>query len=450
MTGGTEATKETKDVYEALYHPGQPRNNEQSIQILEAQLCHACQGNSDTIKTMSTWTGIKDKITQFWIDQLLEKFSQLRQIQILDKDTRAAELNDQAVKGDECKAVVEKIRQNIGEELWQWLVKQPQSSYEKLKEDDRMHCGLNQDTPVENLHTWLLGNKKYVWHKTNQPWTKEQDETLAIRLQSSAFDSLTTPQPRAAYLIKYKNSLIGKHFKILQQLGVFHVYGLCSPDIFALWKASGELGALLWFPEIHDMETYLKDLQVLIDNLLDAWAKVNPRRIITKIKLHALVHLPEDIRRFSPSVIFATEIFECFNAIFRTCSILSNHLAPSRDIADSMTGMERFKHMVSGGFWKDKESGSYIQGSLKVREFLLKNSEMQRRLGWVSHNVVPGQFRRLPRQKRIRQTWDQVAQYCVPLKSGFADDLSALEWELCTLVIAQSTDCCKVDSWVFF
>lgn len=114
----------------------------------------------------------------------------------------------------------------------------------------------------------------------------------------------------------------------------------------------------------------------------------DPRRIITKIKLHVLVHLPEDIRRFGPSIIFATEIFECFNAIFRMCSILSNHLSPSRDIAQTLGDMERFKHMVSGGWWKDSESGHFVRAGALIQTFLEKNRELQRRLGWVDEHAI--------------------------------------------------------------
>jgi hypothetical protein len=131
-------------------------------------------------------------------------------------------------------------------------------------------------------------------------------------------------------------------------------------------------------------------LDILINNLLDAWAVFDPRRILTKYKLHVFSHLKDDIRRHGPAVLYSTEIFECWNAIFRLCSVLSNHLAPSHDIAITLADMERFKHQVSGGYWKSL-GGKYIQAGMKIRKFLQTSPQLQRRLGWVQKpDLVPG------------------------------------------------------------
>ncbi|KIJ29485.1 hypothetical protein M422DRAFT_188436, partial [Sphaerobolus stellatus SS14] len=75
------------------------------------------------------------------------------------------------------------------------------------------------------------------------------------------------------------------------------------------------------------------ELKKEIDIILDAMAVVDPSQIIQKPKFHILLHIVEDIRRFGPAILFSTKIFECFNAVFRMCSVLSNHQAPSHDIA---------------------------------------------------------------------------------------------------------------------
>lgn len=77
---------------------------------------------------------------------------------------------------------------------------------------------------------------------------------------------------------------------------------------------------------------------------------IDPSKIITKIKFHLLVHIDEDAVEFDPLIGVMTEIFECFNAIFRYCSILSNHLAPSRDIAKQLGDHDGLKHRLTGSY----------------------------------------------------------------------------------------------------
>ena len=99
------------------------------------------------------------------------------------------------------------------------------------------------------------------------------------------------------------------------------------------------------------------------------------------MKLQVLPNLLEDIRRFGPAIRYSTEVFECYNAIFRLCSVLSNHLAPSRDIANKFASMERLKHILSSGYWK--ENGEWIQAGSKVLQVLQEDTFIQRHLGWA-------------------------------------------------------------------
>lgn len=118
---------------------------------------------------------------------------------------------------------------------------------------------VNQDTLVENLHTFLLGaGDKYTWHATHTQWDATQCQTFVTRLKATSVDALSMPPIPAKYVVQYRNNLIGCHFKTLQQTAVFSMRDdLCSPLLLDLWKATGELGALLWYHEIQDMDGYL-------------------------------------------------------------------------------------------------------------------------------------------------------------------------------------------------
>lgn len=204
--------------------------------------------------------------------------------------------------------------------------------------------------------------------------------------------------------MQFANSLIGRQFKTIAQVNTFHVYDLVDTTRFLLTKAVGELTALLWIPEISNMEEYLvclksttvvryfnsstfiyfqADVEIAASNVLDLFAMIDPSKMTCKLKLHLLVHLKEDIRRFGPLIGVATESFECFNAIFRFCSIYSNHLAPSRDIAIQLAGQDMLKHRLTGGWWLAGD-GEWRTSGDAVRNFIHENPTLQALVGWTS------------------------------------------------------------------
>lgn len=81
------------------------------------------------------------------------------------------------------------------------------------------------------------------------------------------------------------------------------------------------------------------------ENVLDVFAMIDPTKIIEKLKLHLLAHLHADIIWFGPLIGVAMKAFECFNAIFRFCSIYL-----SRNISKQLVGQESLEHRVTGGW----------------------------------------------------------------------------------------------------
>jgi hypothetical protein len=96
-----------------------------------------------------------------------------------------------------------------------------------------------------------------MWHHLHTSWSEANRDLFVVRLEATDIDGLSVPPIRAAYMMQYRNGLIGKHFKTLMQTMVFHVHGLVTAEQFSLVKAIGFLGAQLWVHEIPALEQYL-------------------------------------------------------------------------------------------------------------------------------------------------------------------------------------------------
>ncbi|THU86067.1 hypothetical protein K435DRAFT_684434 [Dendrothele bispora CBS 962.96] len=415
--GGTHREKESDSGYHSLFEIGVLRSVAETKNNLTEQLRTAMLGGDDKrVSTLQTATGTKDKVAESWIEILRNRANAILEA---------------------CPTTSEN---ELVTELSKWLDEQPGDKMNPLL--DIAGLDPTRDTPVEILYTILLGIVKYTWFMFHSRITDESQRQLFVsRLQSTDTDGLTIPPLRAAYMMQYRNGLIGKHFKALMQTMVFHVHGLVTPAEFEVIKAVGELGAMLWVPEIDNMEQYTRDLEVRIGNVLDAFAAVDPNKIAVKVKLHLLPHIIPDCRRYGPAIHNSTEIFECFNAIFRMCSILSNHQAPSRDIACKIASMDRLKHMLSGGYWL--QDGEWVQASPRVRCILQMDVVIQQHLGWVPPRKVEfGKVTPLSDKKRVSLDWEKTCA------SSVYTAIKAAVWTENKSVIAQSGDICTKGSWI--
>ncbi|KAJ7857220.1 hypothetical protein B0H13DRAFT_2237721 [Mycena leptocephala] len=438
-SGGSATHCETDEGYHALFAPGEPRTPADTVAKIKEQIRSACLGVATAVENLQTESGVKDKISVHWIELLLNRAREIQQERVYNRETRDPRLNDPKIKNGARQLVKQGIINDIQEELFDWFANLITGINPELRPGDHYNVLLrlrgldpHRDSPCEILHTVLLGEDKYVWYETTKGWNDEQGAIFAARLQSTSIDGLNLPPLHAQYMVQYKKSLIGKHYKALQQVGIFQLdTQLCSPALFELWKANGVLGALIWFPVIKDMDQYLADLTVAIDNVLDRWAIVDPTKITQKYKLHVLPHIPSAVRRFGPSVL-----------------VLSNHQAPSLDIATTLADMERFKHQVSGGWWKPVD-GDWTQAGCKIQTFLTGNRQLQRRIGWTSPDAYKaGSVVPVSKAKRRPDTWKNA------LGSAWNDTLAEpighgnKNWIACQYAAARSQEPCFTGSWV--
>ncbi|THU93261.1 hypothetical protein K435DRAFT_861654 [Dendrothele bispora CBS 962.96] len=275
--GGTQKEQETDIGYHSLFSTGVVRSAAETREVLELQLKAAMSGISSRVEEIQTWTGTKDKITQHWVEILLQKANDHRNANPgVTSDDRVAELT-------------------------KWLDSQPGDKMNPLL--DIAGLDPTKDTPVEILHTILLGIIKYAWLMFHSKLSEEQQRLFTARLQSTDTSGLSIPPIRAAYMMQYKNNLIGKHFKSLMQTMVFHLHDLTTATEFEVVKAIGELGAMLGFLKSETwINIWYHDLEIRIGNVLDAFSAVDPHKISCKIKLHLLPHLIEDCRRYGPAI----------------------------------------------------------------------------------------------------------------------------------------------------
>ncbi|KAJ7765113.1 hypothetical protein B0H14DRAFT_3510260 [Mycena olivaceomarginata] len=220
--GGTKREKESDTVFHECHLTGVAWNAREIRETLEEQLRLSMLGDAKAVEDNQRNSGTKDKVTQYWIEKLVSK-------------AKAMKSDHPRRKADE-----------IASELKTWFDEQPGDKMNPLL--DMVGLDPSQDTPVELLHTILLGVVKYIWHILNtSQWSDTDQCLLAIRLQSTDISGLTVPPIRAGYMIQYKNNLIGKHFKTLMQALAFHIHHISTPEQFVLLRALTDLQPL--FPD---------------------------------------------------------------------------------------------------------------------------------------------------------------------------------------------------------
>ncbi|KAJ7637552.1 hypothetical protein DFH06DRAFT_1302543 [Mycena polygramma] len=426
--GGCGEHKRTDAGYHSMFEAGTPRTAAETLAELHKQVEAACLGVKAAVEARQTDSGVKDAYTNHWINDLIRRSRELK-------------------KGDP-----NLDSADIVKELTEWVKANESTIYNpflSLKGFD-----VSKDTPIEILHTILLGIVKYAWHPTHTGWNAGKKLTYTQRLEATNTVGLSIPAIRASYIMQFANSLIGRQFKQVAQTCIFHMYDLTDGLQFAAWKAMGELLPLLWYPEIDDLEQYLVDVETAVSNVLDIFAMLDPSKIIAKNKCHILTHTTEDIRRHGPLVNGITETFECFNAIFRWCSILSNHQAPSRDIARQLARQEGLKHRLTGGWWPSS-TGTWERAAPAVRDFLSERPILQTLLGWTDPKALVQGAVRLEPLKRVkgRPTPPRSQFKLSETDARTAINIGTYEvnssWRRCINVISKSGDVCPVACWVY-
>lgn len=128
--------------------------------------------------------------------------------------------------------------------------------------------GLNPhaDTPVEILHTVLLGFVKYFWRDVIQNQLKgpENKDLLKTRLSSLDVAGLGINKISGHMLVQYAGSLTGRDFRVIAQVAPFVLHDLVSKACFDTWISLSNLIPLVWQPTIPNIDNYTVRILLLL------------------------------------------------------------------------------------------------------------------------------------------------------------------------------------------
>ena len=118
----------------------------------------------------------------------------------------------------------------------------------------------HQHTPVEALHTLLLGFVKYFWRDAMARIKKDQKDLLITRLNSINTAGLGCPPLAGRTLVQFAGSLVGKDFRIIGQIAPFVLFDLLPAESYEAWLALCSLIPLVYQPAIYGLKAYLASL----------------------------------------------------------------------------------------------------------------------------------------------------------------------------------------------
>ncbi|KAI9092383.1 hypothetical protein DFS34DRAFT_575283 [Phlyctochytrium arcticum] len=308
--------------------PGEQRNWKETKAEIVKQLDKACIGNASEVRRQQTVTGIKCQFTQTTIEKLLT-YAKTHTVE----ETTA-------------------FRQTLGsdEDLINPLFRLPSFSG-------------HQDLPVEVLHTILLGIIKWLSRASQKKLSDRQQRELLLRVDALNWQGFQRPF-RGKEMVQYGGSLVGKDFRRWIQMAPFAYDGFLPESWMRAWFCMADVFLLVYVQSIPNMELYLRDLQRAMTAMYASICDIDIA-IFSRRKYHALVHIIEDIRRFGPPRLYASEKFESFNPIVRNQLNHTNRHSPSKDVSIRFARFRTIRHLISGGYWE--ENASWVNAGPNVQ-----------------------------------------------------------------------------------
>ncbi|KAL9536752.1 hypothetical protein MBANPS3_012395 [Mucor bainieri] len=248
------------------------------------------------------------------------------------------------------------------------------------------------DTPVESLHTLLLGVGKYVMRTVFANFLKDaQLKALNTRMRAYKSKAYTRTMH---WNLSYHKSFLGRDYKILVQIFPLVLQEAYKKDrAFAAYRVEGsvlqtqikkiiacfvDLGKLTSLVYMEKISSNFDAYCVMVDqaskkvmNSLDELTRtevavgkgqkktmktvyaVMNGSLVNRLKTHILVHLKEDLVRFATAIHTETEKGEQFNKEIHDALRNTNRQNTNRDVAKIFATKVMIRHLAHGGFVND-------------------------------------------------------------------------------------------------
>ncbi|KAL0077317.1 C2H2-type zinc finger transcription factor [Phycomyces blakesleeanus] len=245
-----------------------------------------------------------------------------------------------------------------------------------------------KDTPVEILHTILLGVAKYMVIDLVKVVLKNDTATIA-RLSEFLTDYTRSTGLSRKFTrnLRHSGSFLGRDFKVLLQIlpvilitefSGNHELDLVIPCFVEL----GRLCSLVFVRQVtSDFDNYIIRVDNAVKRLIRALFDYNKgtknelhKAYCTKPKVHYLTHLKEDIIRFGPALNYETEKGEQFNKHIREHLFHTNRQNTSRDVCLKFAKQVALQHVIDGGSWINS-SGNREKSGTGIERFIKDNNE---------------------------------------------------------------------------
>lgn len=303
------------------------------------------------------------------------------------------------------------------------------------------HIDCHQDTPVEILHTILLGAVKYLARRTFKTIKTDSQVKKIFESRLSALSSVGLSRPiNGRRWVAHIGSMVGRDLKAVVQVILFVLHGLVDEHWMRLWQSCATVVVLAYRRNISDIDMYTCLLDAHIRLFLARCAKID-FQILKARKFHFLTHLSFHIRRFGPAPSFATEVFESMNKRLRKPLVNSNRKNPTKDSSTYFHCASVFRHLASGGYFQFNNQWT-CAGTKLINAF--SDPFVKEMLGFKTRLCrIPG----IPRKKEIVC---EISHHGLQKAQQLCMDMDSFSFSTCESVSIRDGNTTKTSRFFIF